>query len=228
MKYAQCSPMTSHPILNHILYPIRMFPTIKDIPTNIHAIIFDLDGTLYNKQGLSLRMLLHAPFDVRRMYIERKTRASMKGLYLGDEMTFYTQYFERMSAQASDASTWRSWYENRYMPLMVKMIKQHQPLGSWVMPFIKQCQQQGIRLVVLSDYGHTHDKLLALGLAPQLFDWVISAPELGGLKPASELLYQVAEKMHVTPSECLVIGDRDDTDGKMAHATQAAFFKVSY
>lgn len=205
-----------------------MYPTLNDIPTNTKAIVFDLDGTLYNKKHLSLRMILHAVCDIRKMYIERKTRASMKGLWLGNKTTFYTQYFQRMSTQTGDATTWQTWYENKYMPLMVKMIKQHHPLGSWVTPFIKQCQQKGLRLVVLSDYGHTSEKLHALGLAPEIFDWVVSAPELGGLKPAPELLRQVADNMHITPSECFVIGDRDDTDGEMARATHAAFFKVMY
>ena len=30
------------------------------------AVIFDLDGTLYNKRGLSLRMVLHAPMTYAR------------------------------------------------------------------------------------------------------------------------------------------------------------------
>lgn len=206
-----------------------MHPTLNDISANTKVIVFDLDGTLYNKQGLSLRMILHAVCDIRKMYIERKTRASMKGLYVGDETTFYNQYFQRMSATTNgNSTTWRAWYENKYMPLMVKMIKQYHPLGSWVMSFIKQCQQKGLKLVVLSDYGYTNEKIQALGLSHNMFDWVVSAPELGGLKPAPELLYKVAEKMDVSPQECLVIGDRDDTDGEMARATHAAFFKVMY
>ena len=80
--------------------------------------------------------------------------------------------------------------------------------------------------MVLSDYGHTHEKLEALGLDVELFDWVVSAPELGGLKPASQLMSKVAERMTVSPSECLVIGDREDTDGEMAKAVGAAFYLV--
>lgn len=206
-----------------------MFPTLQDIPSNTKAIIFDLDGTLYNKKYLSLRMVLHALFDIKKMRAERQTRSRMKGQWLGDETAFYQHYFLCMSHEAKDhVSTLKAWYENRYMPLMVKMIKQHHPLGTWVMPFIEACQQKGIQLVVLSDYGHTHDKLRALGLSPQLFQWVVSAPELGGLKPCSQLVHQVAAQLHVTPQECCIIGDRDDTDGQLARNTHAAFIKVEY
>lgn len=194
---------------------------------NTKLIVFDLDGTLYNKRGLSLRMVLHAPLEIRKMQAERATRASMKGMWLRDEKHFHDTYFQRMAARmhcsATDAE---QWYNQRYMPLMVKMIGKYQPLNEWVLPFIHDCQHTGIKLVLLSDYGFAKEKLQALGLSPTLFDWVISAPELGGLKPAPELMRIITERMGVAPQECLVIGDRDDTDGEMARRTGAQFRKV--
>jgi HAD superfamily hydrolase (TIGR01549 family) len=114
------------------------------------------------------------------------------------------------------------------MPQMVRLIGKHHHAGDWVMPFIQQCCSQGIKLVVLSDYGHAEDKLQALGLSPTLFDWVVSAPELGGLKPSPQLLHQVAQQMGVAVEKCLVIGDREDTDGAMARATGAQFQLIKY
>lgn len=194
---------------------------------NTKLIVFDLDGTLYNKRGLSLRMVLHAPLDIRKMQAERATRASMKGIWLRDEKHFHDTYFQRMAARMHcSATAAEQWYNQRYMPLMVKMIGKYQPLNEWVLPFIHDCQQTGIKLVLLSDYGFAKEKLQALGLSPTLFDWVISAPELGGLKPAPELMRIITERMGVAPQECLVIGDRDDTDGEMARRTDAQFRKV--
>jgi FMN phosphatase YigB (HAD superfamily) len=46
---------------------------------------------------------------------------------------------------------------------------------------------------------------------------------LGGLKPAPEVLKKVLEKMKVTAEQCLVIGDREDTDGALAQSIGAAF-----
>lgn len=194
---------------------------------NTKLIVFDLDGTLYNKRGLSLRMVLHAPLDIRKMQAERATRASMKGMWLRDEKHFHDTYFQRMAARMHcSATAAEQWYNQRYMPLMVKMIGKYQPLNEWVLPFIHDCQHTGIKLVLLSDYGFAKEKLQALGLSPTLFDWVISAPELGGLKPAPELMRIITERMGVAPQECLVIGDRDDTDGEMARRTDAQFRKV--
>lgn len=194
---------------------------------NTKLIVFDLDGTLYNKRGLSLRMVLHAPLDIRKMQAERATRASMKGIWLSDEKHFHDTYFQRMAARMHcSATAAEQWYNQRYMPLMVKMIGKYQPLNEWVLPFIHDCQHTDIKLVLLSDYGFAKEKLQALGLSPTLFDWVISAPELGGLKPAPELMRIITERMGVAPQECLVIGDRDDTDGEMARRTDAQFRKV--
>jgi HAD superfamily hydrolase (TIGR01549 family) len=93
----------------------------------------------------------------------------------------------------------------------------------WLDDFINVCKKKSVQLVVLSDYGHVAEKLEALGIDKKLFDWVISAPELGGLKPAPQLLLQILEKMKVTPKQCLVIGDREDTDGQLAHSVGALF-----
>ena len=191
-------------------------------------VIFDLDGTLYNKRRLSLRMLLHAPFDMLKMLAERKTRASMKGLYIGAEH-FTPAYFDRLSqGMHTSPAKAKQWYQERYMPLMVKLIGRYQPIGEWVMPFVNECKERGVKMVVLSDYDFAQEKLQALGIDTQHFDWIVSAPELGGLKPAKELLIKVAQQMGVAAEQCLVIGDRQDTDGDMARATGAAFQLVHY
>lgn len=191
------------------------------------VVVFDLDGTLYAKHGMVRRMLLAAPLDWRKMLAERQTRKQLRGKWLRDEKTFYNSYFQTMALQCSSTpKEMGEWYEKRYMPLMVSVIQQYYTLAAWVKPFLVECRKRGMRLVVLSDYGHTHEKLEALGLDVELFDWVVSAPELGGLKPAAQLMQKVAERMTVSPSECLVIGDREDTDGEMAKAVGAAFYLV--
>lgn len=193
---------------------------------NTRVVVFDLDGTLYAKGGMVWRMMLALPCHWRKMLAERQTRKQLRGQWIGEQ--FYQKYFDEMGKNGplSPAQAER-WYQDVYMPQMVALIHRHYPLASWVMPFIEACQERDLRLVVLSDYGHTHEKLQALGIDPAQFDWVVSAPELGGLKPAPELMQQVAGKMQVQPSECLVIGDRMDTDGEMAKAVGAAFYWIN-
>lgn len=190
-------------------------------------VVFDLDGTLYPKTGLAIRMLFAAPFDWRRMLAERKTRKLMRGQWCGNQDDFYQVYFQTMSMFCSQPpEQLRKWYFEKYMPLMVRLINKYHKPSQWVDDFLTECKNNGTKLVVLSDYGHTHEKLKALGFAVNMFDWVISAPELGGLKPATQLMTKITEYMGVMSNQCLVIGDRKDTDGQMAFNAGAAFYLV--
>ncbi len=200
----------------------------KILKPETKVVIFDLDGTLYCKRGMVRHMMLRAPLEWRMMWIERNTRKHLRGVWTGDKDTFYEMYFQHMANGRFFSSNYANWwYNTRYMPLMVKVIKDYYQPVSWLMPFIQRCKELGIRMVVLSDYGHTQEKLQALGIDSALFDWVVSAPELGGLKPAPQLMESVVARMGVLPHQCLVIGDRDDTDGQLARSVGATYWRCN-
>ena len=206
-----------------------MMTTPLDILTaNIRLIIFDLDGTIYCKKGIVRRMICAAPRDWRMMLAERKTRKMMRGKWYGSEEVFYQNYFNQMAKYCSRTPEQVcEWYEKKYMPLMVEIIRKHHKTVEWLDPFVNDCQHANVKLMVLSDYGHTQEKLKALGVDQNIFEWIISAPQLGGLKPAPQLINRITEHMEVAAEQCLVIGDRADTDGEMAKKTGAAFCLVN-
>lgn len=237
IKYVHLFPKITH---YYCLYSKKIVPlhrfSIKystmQMDSNIltadtRLVIFDLDGTLYKKNGMVRKMLCAAPLDCIKMLAERKTRHQLRGVWLQDETTFYQTYFQTMATYCShSAEQLQHWYFNRYMPLMVKVIGRYYKPVEWFANFVSECRRREVKLVILSDYGHTHEKLHALGIDEQQFDWVISAPELGGLKPAAPLITKVAERFSVSPNQCLVIGDREDTDGELARAGGAMFCLV--
>lgn len=199
----------------------------KILKPETKVVVFDLDGTLYNKNGMVRRMLFGALLEWRMMFVERRTRKKLRGVWMGDKDSFYDMYFREMSnGRLFSAEYARWWYNTRYMPLMVRVIKKYYQPVEWLEPFVSQCKTLGVRIVVLSDYGHTKEKIQALGLDDTMFDWVVSAPELGGLKPARQLLEKVAAKMGILPNQCLVIGDREDTDGELAKSVNVPFYLV--
>ena len=204
-----------------------MQPDPHILTSEIRLVIFDLDGTLYAKSNMVWHMMFAAPSDWRMMWAERKTRKQLRGKWLENEIAFYQTYFQIMATYCSRTPEQaREWHWNNYMPLMVNVIRKYYKPLEWLLPFIAKCKQRRIRLVILSDYGHALEKLEALGINKSLFDWVVSAPELGGLKPASQLITLITNHMGVTPSQCLVIGDREDTDGQLAQTAGAAFYLV--
>lgn len=199
----------------------------KILKPDTKVVVFDLDGTLYNKKGFVKRMMLSGILEWRMMLVERKTRQRLRGIWVGDKNQFYDKYFLAMAdGRCLSPKYAKWWYNTRYMPLMVSVIKKYYQPVEWLLPFVNQCKTLGVRIVVLSDYGHTKEKIQALGLDDTMFDWVVSAPELGGLKPARQLLEKVAAKMGILPNQCLVIGDREDTDGELAKSVNAPFYLV--
>ena len=206
----------------------KMISNLNEIlsKSTIRLVVFDLDGTMYDKKGLACRMFFAAFRDWRLMLAERRTRKLLRGQWFENEDRFYDAYFKTMTTICNlSTDKLQTWYFDRYMPLMVELIrKKHRP-SEWLANFINICKENSVQLVVLSDYGHVAEKLDALGVDKKHFDWLISAPELGGLKPAPQILLQILEREKIAPEQCLVVGDREDTDGQLAQSV-GAFFQL--
>ena len=66
----------------------------------------------------------------------------------------------------------------------------------------------------------------AVGLSPASVDFCFSAPDMGALKPAPRLMWEILSQMEVEGSEVLVVGDRTDTDGVSALVVDAQFVQI--
>lgn len=181
------------------------------------AVIFDLDGTLYLKPGLPLRLICA---DLPHMFVlgnERKARAELKGRWFGTPEAYYEALFIRiaeLSRCTPEAAQY--WYEKGYMPTMQRLLRRHYRLQPWVPMVLHELRRRGIKTAVYSDYGCVSERLEALGFDTRWVDFIADAPSLGGLKPCKESAMKICEKLGVKPEETLLIGDRDDTDGESA------------
>ena len=184
---------------------------------NIKAVIFDLDGTLYLKPGLPLRLICA---DIRHMFIlgnERKARAELKGHFFGSADAYYSSLFVRIAEMSHCTPEYaHHWYEELYMPTMQRILHRHYRLEPWVPEVLHDLRSRGIKTAVYSDYGCVRERLEALGFDCRWVDVIADAPSLGGLKPCKESAMRICEKLGVKPEETLLIGDRDDTDGESA------------
>jgi len=108
--------------------------------------------------------------------------------------------------------------------------------GKWIRAFrrgsllreIAAFRAAGGKTSIVSDYPAS-SKLSALG-ADSLFDCVVSNGEPGGpsrLKPWPDGYLLAAKRLGVAPSECLVIGDREDADGRAAASAGMDFRLIS-
>ncbi|MGH7311989.1 MAG: HAD family hydrolase, partial [Candidatus Rokuibacteriota bacterium] len=92
---------------------------------------------------------------------------------------------------------------------------------------IADFHRQGGKTALVSDYP-ARTKLAAMGIA-HLFDVVIASGESTEplrLKPWPDGYLLAAERLRVSPKDCLVIGDRVDADGQAAQRAGMEFRRV--
>ena len=195
----------------------------------IRAVLFDLDGTLYDQRRLRLRMslgllgraLANPIAGMRRLRIIsayrhaqeelRTRRAANAAGDLADAQIAATA--TRTGLPAADiSSVIDEWMHTR--PL--RFLPGCRPAG--LDALLGDFQHAGIRLGVLSDYPAAA-KLEALGVAGR-FDLVLSAsdPEIGAFKPSPRGYLRACQIWQLEPRQVLFVGDRPEVDAAGAAA----------
>lgn len=185
------------------------------------AVIFDLDGTLYDKSGLARQLVLSQlrQGGLRMLKREQEVRKELRGCHFKSEDAFYKAFF----AQFARPELARRWYFETYMPDMVRILRKHYRIAPWVETIIAELRTHGRKVIVFSDYGFVREKLNAIGFNLDWADYLFEAPALGGLKPCKESFEIICQETGLQPSECLMVGDREDTDGDGARSVGMAF-----
>jgi len=189
-------------------------------PERWDAVVFDVDGTLYEQSPLRRKMAVELlaycalrPWQaglLRRLQTFRRQREALGEEEAADVRRL--QYERPAVALGLDPEALRreveEWMEHR--PL--RHLASCRVTGA--RRFFALLRAAGIRIAVLSDYPAAA-KLEALDLDAGL---VVSGtdPEIDRLKPRPEGLLAIVERLAVEPSRCLMIGDRDDRDGACA------------
>jgi FMN phosphatase YigB (HAD superfamily) len=191
----------------------------------VQAVIFDLDGTLYDQRALRWAMLLEMarfysprPWRWREVQILERFRRLREALAdSGTPGIHQAQYHVTAQALAVPApkvqAVVEEWLERR--PL------KHLPRCrySFVPSLIGWLTEQGYRMAVLSDYP-PQAKLQALGLA-DLEAWASTDLAIDRLKPDPAGVQHLCRRWSLDPAACLVIGDRAERDGTAAHRAGA-------
>lgn len=180
------------------------------------AVIFDLDGTLYDNKCLHWMLPLCELFSLRLGYLgrERSTRKVIRTQNFASSEDFYACFFGNISKHHPERAG--LWYHRHYLPLQARILRHFCKADPWVKPRIQQLRSQGIKVVLYSDYGYAEQKLQALGLDPALFDAIVDAPSLGGLKPNEQVTRRLLAQIGVKPEDALFVGDREDCDAESA------------
>jgi HAD superfamily hydrolase (TIGR01549 family) len=188
----------------------------------IRLVAFDVDGTLYAQRPLRLRMaarlLLHS-----LMRFDRRTLAVLKSYrehreVLGDaetegfEATLVAHVAQRHGLTEQEvARVIAEWMEDRPLRQLARC------RYAGVDRLFARVRASGRAIGVLSDYPAVA-KLEAMALKA---DHVVSAGEVGTLKPHPRGLERLMEMAGVGPHETVLIGDRAERDGEAARRAGA-------
>ena len=201
------------------------------ISMDIKAVIFDLDGTLYDKSGIAFKLFLSSPLDIFKLLAEQKTRKQLSGQDFADAESLNAEFYTRLSKKTGiSESKIISWYSESYMEKLVQVLKKNYKIKDGFDLVVKRLFSKKIKTAIYSDYPLIQRRLEAIGMSwntISMFNGLYSSHELGAFKPAPRVFLDIASKLGVLPMECLVIADSDSTDGEAARQAGMEFFLFS-
>ncbi|GAO38842.1 putative hydrolase [Sphingomonas changbaiensis NBRC 104936] len=188
----------------------------------IKLVAFDVDGTLYAQRSLRLRMgarlLLHSltRFDRRTLAVLKSYRQHRETLGKAE-----TEAFE--IALVAEVARRHRLSENSVKRIVAEWIEER-PLGqlaacryAGVERLFERVRTSGRAIGILSDYPAAA-KLEALALRA---DHIVSAGEVGMLKPHPRGLERLMALAGAKPHQTVLIGDRAERDGEAARRSGA-------
>ena len=178
-------------------------PRALRIDADIRTVVFDLDGTLYNKRGLACRMVLCLWWSLPLLIIDRRAKGALWRWIVGTR-----------------------WHKHVFLPTMVWLIEHHYTARTEALDLLMRCRKRELQTAVYSDYGAIEQKLSALRIDSRQFDLLISAPELGDRKPSKASAEEVLRRLNATSETTLFIGDRHEKDGEAARAVGAKYLNI--
>ena len=195
----------------------------------VRAVVFDLDGTLYDQRRLRRRMLARLALHLA---------ARPRDLALPRRLATFRRLREAL-AEEEVAGIGRLQYERPARALGIAPEALRADVVTWMhrrpLDLLAACRAPGAdrlfralrttgrRVAVLSDYPAA-EKLRALCLEAEP---VVSAedPEVDRLKPHPRGLEVVLERLGLGAAECVMIGDRDERDGACARRLGMPFLR---
>jgi phosphoglycolate phosphatase/putative hydrolase of the HAD superfamily len=199
---------------------------VKVDPTQLKAIVFDVDGTLYAQSGLRRAMLLQLvrahvarpwtgfnTFRVLAAY--RRAQEDLREEPIAGDLAGAQVQLACRRAGAPEELVRRlvaRWMEEAPLPLLPRFMDPELPA------LLRAARERGVRLGVFSDYPAA-EKLRALGVA-EFFEVVLTAqdPAVNRFKPDPSGLREALRRLRAEGAEALYVGDRAKVDAAAAEA----------
>jgi putative hydrolase of the HAD superfamily len=183
----------------------------------IRLVVFDVDGTLYSQKALRLRMLK----DLVGHTIASRSLDTLKTLRLYRKIreTIGKQEIDGFDSVLIACTAQKAAVEPAKVQSLVREWMERRPLAHIracryprIVELFAALRSRNKIIGIFSDYPAA-EKLQAMGLKA---DFVVSAVDVGVLKPNPRGLDAVMVAAGVGPQQTILIGDRIDRDGEAA------------
>jgi len=192
----------------------------------IRGVVFDLDGTLYDKRALEWYMLRSMPLALLRLLRYTRVRSGLAGEDFGAGPAIARATLERLSADPAAQERWQRWIVEHYEPRLIRGLREASALYPGVPALLARLRAAGLRLGLVSDYRGVPARLAALGLAPEAFDFVLVTEEHGAMKPSARMVAATLTGMALPAAAMVMVGDRAFADQRFAEAAGMRFLGV--
>jgi HAD superfamily hydrolase (TIGR01509 family) len=183
--------------------------------STIKAVIFDMDGVLIDSEHL-WRMAMIAGFSEFGMPITEEQCKTTMGMRFGEVIGLWLDHFNKTELPVKAI-------EDRVHQLLLNLINREGKFIPGIPEIIELCSQKKIKMGLATSSSEIlmNAVLKKLNLLT-ILDVTVSAEKMKYGKPHPEVFLVCAEKLRVSPNQCLVI--EDSLNGVIA--AKAAQMKV--
>lgn len=192
----------------------------------IGGVVFDLDGTLYDKRPVERWLLARMVPSWPRLLRYTRVRTGLAGVDFDAGEALARETLQRLASDARAQATWQRWIAERYEPMVLRGVTQAGRAFPGVSELLLRLRGGGLRLGLVSDYRGAHDRLRAIGIDPGLFHFTLVTEEHGAMKPAARMAARTLAGMGLPGARMVMVGDRAFADQRFAETCGMRFFGV--
>lgn len=182
----------------------------------VKAIIFDLDGTLLNREA-SLKLFLDDQFERFREYFTQVQKNDYINYFIeNDEHGYvkkdrvYKTLIDQLNIQYIEVDDLLKDFDLNYPKYATEY--------EGAKDIVSRLQNRGYKLGIITNGKVEHQRYIidVLGIEKYILETVIS-DEVGVRKPDSEVFLIMCERLGVTPQESMFVGDHPINDVQASH-----------